>query len=148
MLAIASVATLMLALAGRAVLGSPTVAPSFPTSFAISTLDFTAVHRNASLARGRLHYDAASTIIATLWMCEGADCGGTCTFANLGGIPANECTLNNPFTSVIVDLTFSPGTPFEVVVGPRDCPEVIAIPAANECFNLSGALFEGYAIIE
>ncbi|KAI0644254.1 hypothetical protein C8Q79DRAFT_136984 [Trametes meyenii] len=143
--------------------------PLIPTSFTISDLNFstaarpdlnfstaarpdlnfsTAARPDITLGRAGLNANAAQSFAATLFMCEGANCGGACTFTNLNGIQPNVCTLNNPFTSVIIQQTFTTGTFYEVVVGPEGCAEVLTIPAVNECFNLSGALFEGYALIE
>ncbi|KAI9063869.1 hypothetical protein FKP32DRAFT_664022 [Trametes sanguinea] len=142
-----------LAFAGRSVLATPAPAPippPLPSSFPIATLDISAASSNVSLARHKLHSDTTEStgyIISYLYMCESANCGGTCTYTNLGGIQANECTLNNPFVSAIVQQTYA-STAYEVVVGPEGCPEVLVLPSVNVCYNLSGATFQAYAVLE
>lgn len=64
------------------------------------------------------------------------------------GFPPNACTLSLAFISVIIQQAVSSSTPYEVVVGPRDFPQVLAIPMVNMCYNLSGASFERFALIE
>ncbi|CDO68193.1 hypothetical protein BN946_scf184938.g45 [Trametes cinnabarina] len=142
-----------LALSGQAVHATPTPAPilpSLPTSFPIVNLDIFAASSNVSLARHGLHAETTENtpgLISYLYLCESPNCAGTCTFTNLGGIEANECTLNNPFVSAIIQQTYA-NIAYEVVVGPRECPEVVALPSINVCYNLSGATFEGYAVLE
>ncbi|KAL7280915.1 hypothetical protein ACG7TL_005859 [Trametes sanguinea] len=153
MIPIAPVFAFALAFTVQAVQATPAPAPippSLPSSFPIATLDISAASSNVSLARHDLHADTTESpdyIISYLYLCESPDCGGTCTFTNLGGIQANECTLNNPFVSAIIQQTYA-STAYEVVVGPEGCPEVLALPSINVCYNLSGATFQAYAVLE
>ncbi|KAI0334582.1 hypothetical protein GY45DRAFT_1367429 [Cubamyces sp. BRFM 1775] len=122
--------------------------PTPPASFPIATLDISAIS-NTTRAEGGPRSDATLSpeIAAYLYLYEGSDCSGTYSYTNLGGIQANECTQNNPFVSAIIQQIAPSPTPYEVVVGPRQCPEVVALPGVGTCYNLSGAIFEAYAVI-
>ncbi|KAI0816986.1 hypothetical protein BC628DRAFT_1342432 [Trametes gibbosa] len=134
----------------------PNPAPVLPTTFPFSNLDIRTASRPNTTLTSASHQstspipDGSDTpaLLAFLWLCEGTDCGGECSVTNLGGIQANECTQNNPFVSAMIQQVVAPVTPYEVVVGPRQCPQLLVLPAPNECFNLSGAFFEAYAVIE
>ncbi|KAI0657954.1 hypothetical protein C8Q70DRAFT_1055329 [Cubamyces menziesii] len=130
-----ALATIAIAFIGTSVQATP-APPTPPTSFPIATP--TSLQYQTS---------RAPQIAAYLYLYEGSNCSGTYSYTNLGGMQANECTQNNPFVSVIIQQIAPSPTPYEVVVGPRQCPEVIALPSVGVCYNLSGALFEAYAVI-
>ncbi|KAJ8489997.1 hypothetical protein ONZ51_g2603 [Trametes cubensis] len=142
-----ALATIAIAFIGTSVQATP-APPTPPTSFPIATLDISAIS-NITRVAGGPHSDATLSpqIAAYLYLYEGSNCSGTYSYTNLGGMQANECTQNNPFVSVIIQQIAPSPTPYEVVVGPRQCPEVIALPSVGVCYNLSGALFEAYAVI-
>ncbi|KAI0644248.1 hypothetical protein C8Q79DRAFT_136789 [Trametes meyenii] len=147
-------ATLVIAAFSQGIHSSPLTtsdATSLASKFPVSNLDaLSNIRYNTTLGHGGLRSNAAgANLDPTLIVCESQNCAGNCIPFNLAVLPNNECfsALTNQFVSAGISDPTDAVLPFQVLVGSTNCASTVALPAANECFNLNGAVFNSFARI-